>query len=100
MLKCHGRLCWKEGDDLNLIFLWFIAVLCLFLPSWLLWNAWNKSRKLDTRLRFCDPTLLEDSSVKVVSVISAPPGTQITENARFMVVPNNVQIQNQNILLE
>ncbi len=49
---------------------------------------------------FCDPTLLEDSSVTVVSVISAPPGTQITENARFMVVPTNVQIQNQNMLLE
>ena len=49
---------------------------------------------------FCDPTLLEDSSVTVVSVISAPHGTQITENARFMVVPNNVQIQDQNMLLE
>ena len=83
-----------------LIFLWFIAALCLFLPCWLLWNAWDKSRKLDSRLMFCDPTLLEDSSVTVVSVISAPHGTQITENARFMVVPNNVQIQDQNMLLE
>ena len=77
-----------------------MAVLCLFLPIWLLWNAWNKSRKLDSRLMFCDPTLLEDSRVTVVSVISAPNGTQITENARFMVVPNNAQIQDQNILLE
>ena len=81
-------------------FLWFIAILCLFLPIWLIWNAWNKSCKLDTRLMFCDETLLDDSSVKVISVISGPPGTQITENARFMVIPNNVQIHNQNMLLE
>ncbi|MDG1550812.1 MAG: hypothetical protein P8Q95_03710 [Candidatus Poseidoniaceae archaeon] len=80
--------------------MWTIALLCLSLPLWLLWNAWSKSKKLDTRLRFCDSTLLEDSSVKVISVISAPVGTQVTENARFMVVPNNVQVQYQNMLLE
>ncbi|MBT3419961.1 MAG: hypothetical protein HN794_02495 [Euryarchaeota archaeon] len=80
--------------------MWTIALLCLSLPLWLLWNAWSKSKKLDTRLNFCDSTLLEDSSVKVISVISAPVGTQVTENARFMVVPNNVQVQYQNMLLE
>jgi|GEM_PF-2952081 hypothetical protein len=49
---------------------------------------------------FCDSTLLEDSSVKVISIISAPAGTQVTENARFMVIPNNVQVQHQSMLLE
>ena len=32
-------------------FLWVIALMCLFLPAWLLWNAWNKSRKLDSRVQ-------------------------------------------------
>tara|TARA_B100000768_G_C11273755_1_gene374759 strand:+ start:486 stop:743 length:258 start_codon:yes stop_codon:yes gene_type:complete len=85
---------------MNAVFLWIIAIICLSLPVWLLWKAWDKSRKLDLRLTFCDQTLLEDSSVKVISVVSAPLGTQITENARFVVVPNNVEVQNQNILLE
>ena len=80
--------------------LWSLAFLSLSLPVWLLWNAWNKSRKLDSRLMFCDSTLLDDSSVKVISVISAPAGTQVTENARFMVIPNNAQMQYQNMLLE
>lgn len=80
--------------------LWGFALLCVSLPIWLIWYTWNKSRKLDSRLLFCDPTLLEDSSVKVVTVISAPVGTQVTENARFIVVPNNTQINHQNMLFE
>lgn len=74
--------------------------MCLSIPLWLLWRAWSKSQKLDSRLMFCDSTLLEDSSVKVISIISAPAGTQVTENARFMVIPNNVQVQHQSMLLE
>ena len=81
-------------------FLWVIALMCLFLPAWLLWNAWNKSRKLDSRLLFCDDSLLSDSSVEVTSVYSAPMGTQVTENARFMVLPVGAQIYYQNKLLE
>ena len=83
-----------------LVFLWFIAVLCLFLPAWLLWNAMNKSRKLDTRLLFCDDSLLSDSSVEITSVYSTPIGTQVTENARFMVIPAGTQIYPQNKLFE
>ena len=81
-------------------FLWCIAILCLFLPAWLLWNAWDKSRKLDSRLFYCDDSLLSDSSVEVTPVYLAPMGTQITENARFMVLPAGAQIYNQNKLVE
>tara|TARA_B100000965_G_scaffold199596_1_gene166660 strand:+ start:121 stop:378 length:258 start_codon:yes stop_codon:yes gene_type:complete len=81
-------------------FLWCIAILCLFLPAWLLSNAWNKSRKLDSRLLFCDDSLLSDSSVEITAVYSAPIGTQVTPNARFMVVPAGAQIYHQNKLLE
>ena len=81
-------------------FLWVIAIICLLLPAWLLWNAWDKSRKLDSRLFFCDDSLLSDSSVKITPVYLAPLGTQVTENARFMVVPADKQIYSQNKLLE
>ncbi len=81
-------------------FLWCIAILCLFLPAWLLSNTWNKSRKLDSRLFYCDDSLLSDSSVEVTPVYLAPMGTQITENARFMVLPAGAQIYNQNKLVE
>ena len=80
--------------------MWGFALLSVSLPIWLIWYTWDKSRKLDSRLLFCDPTLLEDSSVKVVTVISAPMGTQVTENARFIVVPNNAQMHHQNMLFE
>ena len=83
-----------------LALLWFLAILCLSLPVWLLWNAWNKSRKLDSRLRFCDETLLDDSSVKIIQITAAPPGTTITENARFVVVPNQPIAEAQNMLFE
>ena len=81
-------------------FLWGIAIICLLLPAWLLWNAWDNSRKLDSRLFFCDDSLLSDSSVKITPVYLAPLGTQVTENARFMVLPADKQIYSQNKLLE
>ena len=67
------------------VFLWFIALVCLGLPSWLLYNSWNKSRLLNERLIQCDNTLLTDSSVKVTQIVSAPIGTTVTENATLVV---------------
>ena len=69
------------------IFLWFIAIVCLGIPSWLLYNSWNKSRLLNERLIQCDNTLLTDSSVKVTQIVSAPIGTTVTENATLVTVP-------------
>ena len=69
------------------LFLWLIALLCLSLPTWLLYNAWRKSRLLSERLAQCDNTLLTDSSVKVTQIVSAPTGTIVTENARLVVAP-------------
>ena len=85
---------------MELLLLWFIALLFLSLPLWLLWNAWKKSRKLYSRLVFCDESLLTDSSVKVRSIIAAPPETLITENARFVVLPKNAQVYDQSMLFE
>ena len=69
------------------VFLWFIAIVCLGMPSWLLYNSWNKSRLLNERLIQCDNTLLTDSSVKVTQIVSAPIGTTVTENATLVTVP-------------
>ena len=66
------------------VFLWFIAIVCLGIPSWLLYNSWNKSRLLNERLIQCDNTLLTDSSVKVTQIVSAPIGTTVTENATLV----------------
>ena len=69
------------------VFLWFIAIACLGIPSWLLYNSWNKSRLLNERLIQCDNTLLTDTSVKVTQIVSAPIGTTVTENATLVTVP-------------
>ena len=69
------------------VFLWFIAIVCLGIPSWLLYNSWNKRRLLNERLIQCDNTLLTDSSVKVTQIVSAPIGTTVTENATLVTVP-------------
>jgi len=71
------------------LFLWFIAIICLGVPSWLIYNSWNKSRLLNERLNQCDNTLLTDSSVKVTRIVSAPMGTTVTENATLVVAPMN-----------
>jgi len=71
------------------LFLWFIAIICLGVPSWLVYNSWNKSRLLNERLALCDNTLLTDSAVKVTRIVSAPMGTTVTENATLVVAPTN-----------
>lgn len=90
MLNSHGRAC-SIGDLLLDLFLWIIAFICLGIPSWLIFNSWNKSRLLNQRLEQCDNTLLTDSSVKVTQIVSAPIGTTVTENATLVVaqVPSN-----------
>ncbi len=77
------------GDLMFELFLWFIAFVCLALPSWLLYNSWNKSRLLNERLAQCDDNLLTDSGVKVTQIISAPMGTTVTENATLVMAPVN-----------
>lgn len=86
MQKSLGRL-FKIGEMMGDLFLWLIALLCLSLPTWLLYHAWRKSRLLSERLAQCDNTLLTDSSVKVTQIVSAPTGTIVTENARLVVAP-------------
>lgn len=71
------------------LFLWFIAIICLGVPSWLIYNSWNKSRLLNERLAQCDNTLLTDSAVKVTRIVSAPMGTTVAENATLVVAPTN-----------
>ena len=71
------------------LFLWFIAIICLGIPSWLIYTSWNKSRLLNERLVQCDNTLLTDSGVKVTRIVSAPMGTTVTENATLVVAPTN-----------
>jgi len=71
------------------LFLWFIAIISLGVPSWLIYNSWNKSRLLNERLAQCDNTLLTDSGVKVTRIVSAPMGTTVTENATLVVAPTN-----------
>lgn len=73
------------------LFLWIIALICLGIPSWLIFNSWNKSRLLNERLERCDNTLLTDSSVKITQIVSAPIGTTVTENANLVVaqMPSN-----------
>ncbi len=71
------------------LFLWFIAIICLGVPSWLIYNSWNKSRLLNERLAQCDNTLLTDSAVKVARIVSAPMGTTVTDNATLVVAPTN-----------
>ena len=71
------------------LFLWFIAIICLGVPGWLIYNSWNKSRLLNERLAQCDNTLLTDSAVKVTRIVSAPMGTTVTENATLVVAPTN-----------
>ena len=71
------------------LFLWLIAIICLGVPSWLIYNSWNKSRLLNERLAQCDNTLLTDSAVKVTRILSAPMGTTVTENATLVVAPTN-----------
>ena len=71
------------------LFLWLIAIICLGVPSWLIYNSWNKSRLLNERLAQCDNTLLTDSAVKVTRIVSAPMGTTVTENATLVVAPTN-----------
>ena len=86
MLNFLGKDC-LIGDLMIELFLWFIAIVCLGLPSWLLYNSWNKSRLLNERLSQCDNTLLTDSSVKVTQIVSAPIGTTVVENATLVVAP-------------
>ena len=71
------------------LFLWFIAIICLGVPSWLIYNSWNKSRLLNERLAQCDNTLLTDSAVKVARIVSAPMETTVTDNATLVVAPTN-----------
>ena len=78
------------GDLMFELFLWFIAFVCLALPSWLLYNSWNKSRLLNERLTQCDDNLLTDSGVKVTQIISAPMGTTVTENAKLVMAPSSL----------
>ena len=78
------------GDLMFELFLWFIAFICLALPSWLLYNSWNKSRLLNERLTQCDDNLLTDSGVKVTQIISAPMGTTVTENAKLVMAPSSL----------
>ena len=80
----------RKVNVLLTVFLWFIALVCLSLPAWLLYNSWNKGRLLNERLENCDDTLLTDSGVKVAQVISAPLGTTVTENATLVAVPNSL----------
>ena len=79
----------RKVKSLLTAFLWFIALVCLSLPAWLLYNSWNKGRLLNERLENCDDGLLTDSSVKVTQVVSAPMGTTVTENATLVAVPNH-----------
>ena len=79
----------RKVNGLLTAFLWFIALVCLALPAWLLYNSWHKGRLLNERLENCDDGLLTDSGVKVIQVISAPLGTTVTENAKLVTVPNN-----------
>tara|TARA_B100000925_G_C21996934_1_gene469384 strand:- start:1329 stop:1601 length:273 start_codon:yes stop_codon:yes gene_type:complete len=90
MPNSHGK-AYSIGDLVLDLFLWIIAVICLGIPSWLIFNSWNKSRLLNERLEQCDNTLLTDSSVKVTQIVSAPIGTTVTENATLVVaqVPSN-----------
>ena len=78
------------GDLMFELFLWFIAFVCLALPSWLLYNSWNKSRLLNERLTQCDDNLLTDSGVEVTQIISAPMGTTVTENATLVMAPSSL----------
>ena len=79
----------RKVNGLLTAFLWFIALVCLALPVWLLYNSWNKGRLLNERLENCDDGLLTDSGVKVIQVMSAPLGTTVTENATLVAVPSN-----------
>ncbi len=79
----------RKVNVLLTAFLWFIALVCLSLPAWLLYNSWNKGRLLNERLENCDDGLLTDSGVKVIQVVSAPLGTTVTENATLVAVPSN-----------
>ena len=90
MLNSRGRAC-SIGDSMIDLFLWVIALICLGIPSWLIFNSWNKSRLLNERLEQCDNTLLTDSSVKITQIVSAPIGTTVTENATLVVaqMPSN-----------
>ena len=90
MLNSRGRAC-SIGDSMINLFLWIIALICLGIPSWLIFNSWNKSRLLNERLEQCDNTLLTDSSVKITQIVSAPIGTTVTENATLVVaqMPSN-----------
>ena len=90
MLNSRGRAC-SIGDSMIDLFLWIIAIICLGIPSWLIFNSWNKSRLLNERLEQCDNTLLTDSSVKITQIVSAPIGTTVTENATLVVaqMPSN-----------
>ena len=90
MLNSRGR-AWSIGDSMIDLFLWIIALICLGIPSWLIFNSWNKSRLLNERLEQCDNTLLTDSSVKITQIVSAPIGTTVTENATLVVaqMPSN-----------
>jgi hypothetical protein len=88
MLNFLGKDC-LTGDEMIELFLWFIAIVCLGVPTWLIYNSWNKSRLLNERLAHCDNTLLTDSSVKVTRIVSAPMGTIVTENATLVVAPTN-----------
>ena len=65
----------RKVNSLLTAFLWFIALVCLALPAWLLYNSWNKGRLLNERLENCDDSLLTDSGVKIIQVMSAPLGT-------------------------
>ena len=44
----------RKVNVLLTAFLWFIALVCLSLPAWLLYNSWNKGRLLNERLENCD----------------------------------------------
>ena len=71
------------------LFLWVIAVICLALPTWIIYYFFSKNITLNKRINNCDDTLLTDPSVKIEQIVAAPEGTVITENAQVVFVNTN-----------
>ena len=63
----------EHVDEMGWVLVWFVLMLNLVIFAWF----WRRRQSLGSRLDVCDPSLLNDSSVRLETITDAPPGSVI-----------------------
>jgi hypothetical protein len=69
---------------------WIVTIPIVIGIGLFIWFVWENNRKLDSRIRSGDISLLSSSSYKISEVIRAPAGSRV-EKATALVAPQGMQ---------